>query len=121
MDEEETIYFVCPHCSTDLFIDEAGDLAIDELPPLEANQTRGIAALKVQHSGACPEDLQLFNQQQRPQRESLLNVPYLGSHPTMLSKEEEAANQKLEEASNKDLRSRNITPTKTTTNSNELS
>ena len=116
MDEEETIYFVCPHCSTDLFIDDAGDLAIDELPPLEANQTRGIAGLKVQHSGASPDDLKMHNQQQRPQRESLLDIPYLGNHPKILSKEQEAADKKLQDANNKDLRSRSITPTTTTTN-----
>ena len=111
MDEEE-LYFECPSCHCGLVIDSAGDLVVDQLPELEANESRGISGLKVQHSGATPRDLALFNQQQNKIRESLTDVPFLGNDPRMLSKEAAAADQAITDANNKDLKKRAITPTK---------
>ena len=105
--EEEELYFVCPNCSCGLVIDSAGDLVVDELPELEANESRGISGLTVQHSGATPDDLKLFNQQHNKARESLIDVPVLGNDPRAIKWE-----QSISDANNKDLKKRNIQPTK---------
>ena len=110
--EEEELYFVCPNCSCGLVIDDAGDLVVDELPELAANESRGIAGLKVEHSGATPRDMALFNQQHHKAREASTDVPFLGNDPRMLSKEAAAADQTITDANNKDLKKRAITPTK---------
>ena len=110
--EEEELILCCPHCNSELGIDESGDLFVIDLPELEANESRGISGLKVQHSGATPRDLALFNQQQNKIRESLTDVPFLGNDPRMLSKEAAAADQAITDANNKDLKKRAITPTK---------
>ncbi|QNI54300.1 hypothetical protein SynBIOSE41_01789 [Synechococcus sp. BIOS-E4-1] len=107
MMEEEELYFVCPSYSAGLVIDSAGDLVVDQLPELEANESRGISGLKVQHSGATPDDLKLFNQQKNKARESLIDVPVLGNDPRAVQWE-----QAISDANNKDLQKRNIQPTK---------
>ena len=104
MEDDDLILF-CPNCSCRLGIDSSGDLVVDELPELEPNQSRGIAGLRVQHSGASPDDLKLFNQQNRPKRESLIDVPVLGNDSRAIQWE-----QSISEANNADLKKRNIKP-----------
>ena len=112
---EEALILCCPNCSSELGIDDAGDLFVIEPPVLAANEAKGLGGLRVEHSGATPDDLKLFNQQHHKSRESLTDVPFLGNHPRMLTEEEELAAAKLIEANEKDLKKRAISPnTKTT-------
>ena len=112
---EDELILDCPNCNCTLTVDNAGDLVIVEEPVLAANEAKGLGGLRVEHSGATPDDLKLFNQQHHKSRESLTDVPFLGNHPRMLTEEEELAAAKLIEANEKDLKKRAISPnTKTT-------
>ena len=116
---DEELLFQCPCCNAELGVDTSGELFLLEEAPLESNQTKGLGGLRVTHSGSTPADMTLFNQQIKPQRDSLINVPVLGNHPRALDYEKEKAAKALNAANKKDLRSRSISPTTTTTTTNE--
>lgn len=107
MDNEE-FTLVCPCCNASLTVDESGDLELIQRPELAENQKFGLGGVRVEYFGATPRDVQLFNQQDKKKRESLLDVPVLGNNPKALQFE---ADKAIETANTNDLKRRNIQPT----------
>ncbi|WP_136988965.1 hypothetical protein [Synechococcus sp. UW140] len=102
---EDELYLVCPCCSCDLTVDAAGELIALETPQLEPNESHGIGGLRVEHSGVTPNEIKLQNQQHHKRRESLTDVPILGSNPKAIEFE-----QSILDANNADLSRRAIRP-----------
>ncbi len=117
------IELICPCCSAQLTIDEAGDLEVIELPELEEGQFRGLGGLRVEHTDFNIQEQYKWNQQAQGKTtgqgiSSLTPIagtryvvvpqdtaPVVKEEPTNAEK---VSTDKVMEANKKDLNKRNL-------------
>ena len=111
---EDQLELQCPHCSSKLTIDDAGELELLEMPELAENQTRGLGGLTVDHVGPSPQEMYKQNQQipELAQPKITFEMPKLkraqkDSAP-VIDKTSPATDAAVLKANKKDLNNRNL-------------
>ena len=117
------IELICPCCSAELTIDEAGDLELIELPELEEGQFRGLGGLRVEHTDFNIQEQYKWNQQAqgRTTGQGLSSLtPIAGTRYVVVPEDiapvlkeeptdaEKVSTTKVMEANKKDLNKRNL-------------
>ena len=117
------IELICPCCSAELTIDEAGDLELIELPELEEGQFRGLGGLRVEHTDFNIQEQYKWNQQAQGKTtgQGLSSLtPIAGTRYVVVPQDtapvekeeptdaEKVSTTKVMEANKKDLNKRNL-------------
>ena len=120
---ENNIELICPCCSAELTIDEAGDLEVIKLPELEEGQFRGLGGLRVEHIDFNIQEQYRWNQQAQGKTtgQGISSLtPIAGTRYEVVSQDtapvikkeptdaEQVSTTKVMEANKKDLNKRNL-------------
>lgn len=120
---DNNIELICPCCSAELTIDEAGDLELIELPELEEGQFRGLGGLRVEHTDFNIQEQYKWNQQAQGKTtgQGLSSLtPIAGTRYVVVPEDtapvvkeqstnaEKVSSTKVMEANKKDLNKRNL-------------
>jgi len=78
---DDNMTLVCPHCKSELGIDDTGDLFVQREAPLPEGQNRGLGGLKVIEADPTWQRFDgLHNTQQPKNKPSFDKAPNLGNY-----------------------------------------